>query len=493
MTGKVAAPEPAIVWFRDDLRLSDNPALNWAVATGRSLLCVYVLDDESSGSRPLGGAARWMIHQSLQALDAALGAQGGGLLFMRGAALASIVGLARESHAAGVFWNRRYGAAERAVDASVKSALAERGVVAESGNGALLREPWTIKNQAGEPFRVFSAFWRACARAGEIEAPTPAPTRLSFFEATDKVLAQFVALDDLGLTPKKPDWAGGLRQNWPAGESAARARLAEFIDYGLRGYATGRDAPGKARTSRLSPYLRSGAISPRQIWSAVESARHAGGKASAADCDKFLAELGWREFSYHLLFHFPDLARRNFNPRYDAFAWRSDAQALRAWQRGQTGYPLVDAGMRELWATGIMHNRVRMVAASFLIKHLLLDWRNGEDWFWDTLVDADPASNAASWQWVAGSGADAAPYYRIFNPVLQGEKFDSEGAYVKRWVPELAGLPASLIHRPWTASPLELERAGVRLGVDYPSPIVDHDFARRRALDTLAAMKGAEL
>jgi len=492
MTDEIAASGPAIVWFRDDLRLSDNPALNRAAATGRPLLCVYVLDDESPGIRPLGGAARWMAHQSLRALDAALGAQGGRLHYLRGGALDSLVGLARKSGAAAVFWNRRYGAAERELDASVKTTLLANGVRAESDNGALLREPWTISNQAGEPFRVFSAYWRACGRAGETESPAPAPKRLSFFEAPNEVLARTVALDDLALTPKKPDWAGGLRQNWLGGEGAAQARLAEFIDHGLRGYATGRDAPGKAHTSRLSSYLRSGAISPRQIWSAVESARHAGGKASAADCDKFLAELGWREFSYHLLFHFPNLASRNFNPRYDSFAWRADAKALRAWQRGRTGYPLVDAGMRELWATGIMHNRVRMVAASFLIKHLLIDWRSGEEWFWDTLVDADPASNAASWQWVAGSGADAAPYYRIFNPVLQGEKFDSEGAYVKRWVPELAALPASLVHRPWMATPAELASAGVRLGGDYPAPIVDHDFARKRALDTLAAMKGAE-
>ena len=492
MTERHAAPGPAIVWFRDDLRLSDNPALNRAAAMGRPLLLVYILDDESADVRPIGGAARWMLHQSLAALERDLALRGGALLLMRGPALELIGWLARESGAAAVFWSRRYGACERAVDASVKSALAQSGVRAESDNGALLREPWTIKNQAGEPFRVFSAYWRACARAGETEGPTSGAGRLSFFPASKKVLAQSLTLDQLALIPTKPDWASGMRQTWVGGEAAAQARLAEFIDHGLRGYASGRDAPGEAHTSRLSPYLRSGAISPRQIWSAIEPARHAGGKASTADCDKFLAELGWREFSYHLLFHFPDLARRNFNPRYDAFAWRSDAQALRAWQRGRTGYPLVDAGMRQLWATGIMHNRVRMVAASFLIKHLLIDWRSGEEWFWDTLVDADPGSNAASWQWVAGSGADAAPYYRIFNPVLQGEKFDAEGAYVKRWLPELARLPPSLVHRPWTAAPLELDSAGVRLGVDYPAPIIDHDFARKRALETLAAMKGGE-
>ena len=479
---------PALVWFRDDLRLSDNPALNRAVASGRPLVFVYILDDQSQGIRPLGGAARWMLHQSLAALAAALQQRGGQLLYMRGAAAEAIDWLSRQCGASAVYWNRRYGGAERALDAGVKVALSARGVLAESDNAALLREPWTIKNQAGEPFRVFSAYWRACLRTPEVAPPAPAPKHLRTFALSPNIPQRTASLADLALEPQKPDWAGGLRQAWPAGELAAQARLADFLDAGLNGYASGRDRPDKPLTSRLSPYLRFGVISPRQIWHAVEAARHAGGKASPADFDKFLAELGWREFSYHLLFHFPDLATRNFQPRFDAFSWRDDASALEAWRRGRTGYPLVDAGMRELWTTGYMHNRVRMVAASLLIKHLLIDWRKGEEWFWDTLVDADPASNAASWQWVAGSGADAAPYYRIFNPVLQGEKFDPDGAYVKRWAPELANLPPALVHRPWVASPVELAAAGVRLGHSYPRPIVDHDAARKRALATLAAM-----
>jgi deoxyribodipyrimidine photo-lyase len=484
------ADAPAIVWFRDDLRLSDNPALTRAVATGRPVVCLYILDERSADIRPLGGAARWMLHQSLHALDASLRERGGELVLMRGAALEIVERIARECAAGACFWNRRYGAAERAVDGAAKSALAALGVAAESDNGALLREPWTIKNQAGETFKVFSAFWRACQRSPAIAPPAPAPKNIKFQAAPASLKA--LRLNDLWLLPTKPDWAAGLRAQWRAGEAAAQARLAAFLDEGLNGYASGRDRPDQPNTSRLSPYLRFGAISPRQIWHAAEAGRH-GRNASALDCDKFLAELGWREFSYHLLFHFPDLATRNFQSRFDGFAWRDDPEGLEAWRRGRTGYPLVDAGMRELWATGIMHNRVRMVVASFLIKHLLIDWRRGEEWFWDTLVDADPASNSASWQWVAGSGVDSAPYYRIFNPVLQGEKFDPDGAYVKRRAPELGKLPPKLVHRPWSATSDELASAGITLGVDYPRPIVDHDFARKRALAAFAAMNGSSL
>jgi deoxyribodipyrimidine photo-lyase len=339
----------------------------------------------------------------------------------------------------------------------------------------LLREPWTLATQSGTPFRVFTPFWRALRERGAPPSPLPAPNHLTA-HAWPRGLAR-TTLDALELEPKNPDWAAPLRAVWRRGEAGAQAALRQFLEHGLRDYVEGRDRPHQEATSRMSPYLRFGHISPRQLWHAAPAA------------DKFLSELGWREFSYYLLFHSPDLATRNWQPAYDAMAWRHDKPALRAWQRGQTGYPLVDAGMRQLWQTGWMHNRVRMVAASFLIKHLLLDWRLGEAWFWDTLVDADPASNPASWQWVAGSGADAAPYYRIFNPVLQGRKFDPAGAYVRRWVPELAALPAALIHEPWTAKPAALRAAGVRLGQTYPLPIVDHDAARARALTAWQATR----
>ena len=481
-----SASSPAIVWFRDDLRVADNPALCRAAASGRALICVYVHEGDGAIGRPLGGAARWMLHGALGALDAQLRRRGGALLLSRGAAGPAIEALAATTSAGAVFWNRRYGGPEREADATLKASLAARGVAAHSANASLMREPWSVANADGKPFRVFSAFWRAFARQGEVDPPEPAPERLAFHELPPAALS----LAELRLTPRKPDWSAGLAEAWPAGEAAAHGRLGAFLEGPLRGYGKGRDRPDRAGTSRLSPYLRCGAISPRQAWAAAASAQHAGGGAGAGDFDKFRAELGWREFSYHLLYHFPELARRNFQPRFDAMAWRGDASGLEAWRRGRTGYPLVDAGMRELWATGWMHNRVRMVVASFLIKHLLVDWRQGEVWFWDTLVDADPASNAASWQWVAGSGADAAPYYRIFNPVLQGEKFDPDATYVKRWVPELAGLPPHLAHRPWTATPAELAAAGLRLGEDYPLPIVDHALARQRALAAHAALRG---
>ena len=463
---------PVIVWFRDDLRLADNPALHAAVAAGRPLICVFVFDEESEGMRPLGGAAKWWLHGSLAELDKALGVFGGGLHILRGRGDEVIEALAAETKAAGLYWNRRYDEAGRAVDTRLKTALKARGMEAESFNGGLFHEPWTVRNKSGAPFRVFAAFWRAARGNGDPPLPIPAPVKVSFYAARPEMT---VALDDLALEPSKPDWAGGLREAWHRGEVAGQRQLETFLEESLGGYTANRDRPDRPATSRLSPYLRFGNISPRQIWHAAMAS------GRSPDLDKFLAELGWREFSYHLLYHQPDLATHNFQPRFDAMPWVKDAAALRAWQRGQTGYPIVDAGMRELWTTGWMHNRVRMIIASFLAKHLLIDWREGEAWFWDTLVDADPANNPASWQWVAGSGADAAPYFRIFNPILQGEKFDPDGAYVRRWVPELAALPNSAIHKPWTAKP------AVKA---YPAPIIDHDFARRRALDAFAETKG---
>ena len=421
----------------------------------------------------------------LDALSDGLAARGGRLFFFRGPAADLIERLAVDSRAAAIYWNRRYDEAGQLVDKKLKAALRQRGLVVESFNGHLLHEPWTMAKQ-GKPFRVFSAFWRAACRLGAPPRPIPAPQTLSFSVLPPALGARVVALADLALEPKSPDWAGGLRATWQRGEPGAQACLERFLTGGLPGYATNRDRPDKPNTSRLSPYLRFGNISVRQVWHAAMAAmvsRDSG--IGEQDLEKFLSELGWREFSYHLLHHHPDLARRNLRARFDFTPWRMDPVALRAWQHGQTGYPFVDAGMRELWTTGWVHNRVRMVAASFLVKHLLMDWRQGEAWFWDTLVDADPANNAVNWQWVAGSGADAAPYFRIFNPVLQGERFDPDGVYVKRWVPELSGLPSSLIHRPWAATAAQLAAAGVCLGEAYPNRIIEHDEARRRALAAL--------
>ncbi|HSI41057.1 MAG TPA: deoxyribodipyrimidine photo-lyase [Xanthobacteraceae bacterium] len=466
---------PAIVWFRDDLRLADNPALDSAVATGRPLVLIYVLDQFSPDLRPLGGAARWWLGRSLASLARSVEAKGGRLLLRRGPAGAVLPALAAECNARAVFWNRRYGAAEIAVDTDVKSALIAGGVEARSFNGALLAEPWSVLNRAGQPFRVFTPFHRTAA---EHDVPDPLKAPAQTLTGPD---LPSEPLDSWQFEPRQPDWAGGLRETWVPGEAGALARLDTFLDEGLAGYALGRDRPDLAHVSRLSPHLRFGDISPRQILAAVRAA-----KAPPGDVAKFVAELYWREFSYHLLFHFPDLERRNFQPRFDAMAWRDDPDLLAAWQRGRTGYPLVDAGMRQLWREGWMHNRVRMVAASFLIKHGLIDWRLGEAWFWDTLVDADPASNAASWQWVAGSGADAAPYFRIFNPVIQGAKFDPHGDYIRRYVPELAQVPLSAVHAPWLGGTQLRGAAGC-----YPPPAVAHAEARDRALAAFEAVKAA--
>ncbi|MHB2166154.1 cryptochrome/photolyase family protein [Alsobacter sp. R-9] len=481
--------QPVIVWFRDDLRLADNPALAGAVATGSPVLCVFIHDETSPGVRALGGAARWWLHHSLAALAASLRLRGSDLLVLNGPAREVMASLASATSPRAVFWNRRYTAAGIAVDTQVKADLRGAGIQAESFNAALLYEPWQVKSKTGEPLKVFSPFWRAALASGDPPAPSPAPQSWTPAEHPTSLPAR-VTLDDLKLRPTGPDWAGGMREAWVPGEAGAAERLSTFIEDEFAGYAAQRDRPDRASTSQLSPFLRFGEIGARQVWHAASAAVMSGRtRASGTDLQKFLAELGWREFSYHLLYQRPDMDRVNIQAKFDAFPWRSDEAALRAWQRGRTGYPIVDAGMRQLWQTGWMHNRVRMIAASFLIKHLLVDWRLGEDWFWDTLVDADPANNAASWQWVAGSGADAAPYFRIFNPILQGEKFDPDGSYVRQFVPELAGLPPDVIHQPWTASPARLAAAGVRLGETYPRPIVDHDAARQRALDALAAVK----
>jgi deoxyribodipyrimidine photo-lyase len=477
---------PRIVWLRDDLRLDDQPAL--AAAAGGPLLIVYILDEETPGLRRLGGASKWWLAHSLAALARDLAAIGARLDVLRGASAATIGALAAACEARGLFWTRRYGAAEIALDAAIKADLRARGLEARSFNGQLLREPWEVATGDGAPFRVFSAFWRRSRAIGPLPAPSAAPTRLVAAPWPDTAPAR-VSIEELGLTPARPDWSGGLAQEWRPGESGAHARLAAFVGAALGNYAQARDRPDGATTSRLSPHLRFGEISPRRVARAIEDAAASGG-APAGAAEKYLAELGWREFSYALLHAFPDLATRNWQSRFDAFPFQDDEAGFAAWTRGRTGYPIVDAGMRELWRTGFMHNRVRMIAASFLVKHLLCDWRRGEAWFWDTLCDADPANNPASWQWVAGSGADAAPYFRIFNPVLQGEKFDADGGYVRRWVPELAKLDRSAIHAPWLAPPEVLREAGVALGATYPAPIVDHAFARRRTLAAFAATRG---
>ncbi len=461
---------PVIVWFRDDLRLADNPALSAACKSGAPVVPIFVLDDETPGIRPLGGAARWWLHHSLESLSNDLAARGCRLILRRGAVRDIIPKIADEIGATTVFWNRRYGAAAD-VDSNIAKALDAAGITVQTYKANLLFEPDEIVSKSGDPFKVYSAFWRAALDHGPPRSPLPAPPEIP----TPRGDIDSLRLDTFALLPRSPDWAGGIRDTWQPGEASALRRLEHFVDDGLASYAAERDLPATAGTSRLSPHLRFGEISAFQVWNGAG----AEGKSAA----KFRAEIGWREFCYHLLGQFPALADRNFKPAFDKFPWAKPGDGvLKAWQRGRTGYPIVDAGMRQLWQTGWMHNRVRMVVASFLTKHLLLDWRVGEAWFWDTLVDADPANNPAGWQWVAGSGADAQPYFRIFNPVLQGEKFDPKGAYVRTFVPEISDLPDRFIHKPWEASPLELKSAGIELGTSYPAPIVDHATARRRAL-----------
>jgi deoxyribodipyrimidine photo-lyase len=481
---------PYIVWFRDDLRLSDHPALHAASNAGAPVIGLYMLDEQGDaprgpGDRPLGDAARWWLAQSLRALQRSLKSAGTSLVMRQGPAAKVIAALARETDAETVLWNDIAQAPHQATARQVAAALAEIGVGSQSFPGDLLAAPSTIRNQEGRGLRVFTPFWRRVQTLGDPPTPLPAPKAL---RPGPNVASD--AIESWHLEPRHPDWAGGLRETWQPGEISAQARLHAFLEDGVAGYATDRDRPDRRGTSGLSPHLRFGEISPRQVWHAAHFAA-AERPDRSGDIDKFLSELGWREFCRHLLFDVPNLAQRNLQPSFDVFPWRHDEKALRAWQRGRTGYPIVDAGMRELWHTGVMHNRVRMVVASFLVKHLLIDWRWGEQWFWDTLVDADPGSNPANWQWVAGSGADAAPYFRVFNPILQGEKFDSEGGYVRRWVPELAQLPADVIHRPWTAAPLELASAGVELGKTYPAPIVDHKMGRERALEAYAKVRRA--
>ncbi|MCP4618566.1 MAG: deoxyribodipyrimidine photo-lyase [Bradyrhizobium sp.] len=477
----MTSPQPIAVWFRDDLRLSDHPALHAAAESGAPVICFYVFDEKSQ-PRPPGGAARWWLSQSLRALQASLQSAGAQLVLRKGDAATVIAQIASETQARAVYWNDIAQAPHRAVAENVTATLGDDGVASKSFAGDLLVAPENIRNKEHRGLRVFTPFWRRLQSSGDPPSPLPAPKKLL---AGPRLASD--ALESWQLEPTHPDWAGGLREGWKPGEAAAQRRLKAFLA-NAAGYAGERDRPDRNGTSRLSPHLRFGEISPRQVWHAARfaAAEH---PRLAADIDKFLSELGWREFCRHLLYDVPDLAERNLQSSFDAFPWKHDARALRAWQRGQTGYPIVDAGMRELWHTGVMHNRVRMVVASFLVKHLLIDWREGEKWFWDTLVDADAGSNPANWQWVAGSGADAAPYFRVFNPILQGEKFDPDGDYVRRWVPELAQLPNKMIHQPWEATPLELASAGVELGKTYPHPIIDHKAGRERALKAYASIR----
>lgn len=476
-----------LVWFRLDLRLADHLALDWALQRGGPVIPVFVWAPDEEAPWAPGAASRWWLHHSLEQLHAALVARGSRLVIRRGPSSSVLAELVRETGAGAVVWTRRYEPAVRVRDAAVAEALQAAGVATHEASGGLLFEPEFVATKDRRPYQVFTPFWKACLATPAPARPLSAPRDLHgpiSWPAS-------VALADLALLPAR-DWAKGLRAAWTPGEAGAADRLARLLLERLPDYADGRDQMGKDLTSRLSPHLHFGEISPRQVWHAASAlARQGGLPGTGRGAEKFLTEVGWREFAHHLLWHFPHTPLEPLRAEFARFPWREDATALRRWQQGRTGYPVVDAAMQELWRSGWMHGRARMLVASFLVKDLLLSWQDGARWFWDTLVDADLASNTLGWQWTAGCGADAAPYFRVFNPVTQGTKFDAQGDYVRRWVPALGRLPGALIHQPWEASPVELMAAGVELGRTYPERIVDHGAARERALAALATLKGS--
>ncbi len=480
-----------LLWFRQDLRLEDNPALQAALVAAReqgaALLPVYILDDAGEWGWQAGGASRWWLHHSLAALDRALRERGSRLVLAQGDTEAILHELIGATQSRSLYFNRRYELSAVARDSWIEDGLAQEGVEVRTFNGALLHEPHTIANKQGRPFQVFTPYWRHCLT---LPVENPVALERGAFPAP-KAWPRSLILDDLKLLPTIP-WDAEFGSAWTPGEEGAQKRLAQFAARSMADYAEGRDRPAEDGTSRLSPHLHFGELSPRQIWAEVKRlSRSSGVFPPSKGAQVFLAEVGWREFAHHLLFHFPYTAELPLREEFERFPWAEDpgGRKLRAWQRGQTGYPIVDAGMRQLWRTGWMHNRVRMIAASFLLKHLRLPWQEGARWFWDTLVDADLSSNTLGWQWSAGCGADAAPYFRIFAPVLQGTKFDPEGEYVRRWVPELARVPRKYVHAPWEAGAATLAAAGVKLGETYPHPIVDHAQARDAALAAFKSLR----
>ena len=482
---------PTLLWFRQDLRLQDNPALQAAMARGAAVIPVYILDDAGDGKWPAGGASRWWLHHSLASLDATLRMHGSRLVIARGNARGVLRELVNATEAGAVYWNRRYEPAGIARDRAIKTEFAAGGIETTSFNSALLNEPHTIKNKQDRPFQVFTPYWRNC-----LALPVAAPAKFaSQVIPPPAKWPRSLELGDLSLLPPVK-WTLGLADTWQPGEAGGAKRLRLFAARAMASYADQRNRPDVDGTSMLSPWLHYGEIGPRQIWAAVKAhSKESGIFPPSNGARVFLSEVGWREFAHHLLFHFPSTPEQPLREEFAHFPWANDPGGMKlgAWQRGITGYPFVDAGMRQLWHSGWMHNRVRMVVASFLVKHLRLPWTEGAAWFWDTLVDADLANNTLGWQWSAGCGADAAPYFRIFAPVLQGVKFDPNGDYVRRWVPELAKLPTSHLHAPWEAPADVLAAAGVRLGDTYPRPLVDHGEARAAALAAFKQLRSGQM
>ncbi|HXJ55798.1 MAG TPA: deoxyribodipyrimidine photo-lyase [Verrucomicrobiae bacterium] len=503
----MTAPAPALLWLRNDLRLADNPALHAAIQDGRPVVPVFIWAPDEENPWAPGGASKWWLHQSLRALEAGLRSLGSRLILRAGASLTTLQSLVKETGAKAVFWNRRYEPAVSARDQKIKTAFKSSGLETDSFNAALLHEPWTILNQSRKPFQIFTPFWAHCLTRTDPPEPFPAPARLP----VPVHWPESLSLEALALEPSH-HWAAGFKSVWTPGEPGAQRQLQRFLREALGHYRDQRDRPDLPGTSRLSPHLHFGEIGPRQIWHGLASASgttagQPGEPTEATSLTRkrrratvggvswrehqFLTEVGWREFAHHLLYHFPHTPAEPLREEFKKFPWHANEAFLQAWQKGRTGYPIVDAGMRELRTTGWMHNRVRMVVASFLVKDLLISWNEGAHWFWDALVDADLAGNTLGWQWTAGCGADAAPYFRVFNPISQGEKFDPNGTYVRRWCPELARMPDNWVHHPWEAPPDVLQEAGVELGRTYPEPILSHAIAREVALEAFSQMKRA--
>jgi deoxyribodipyrimidine photo-lyase len=468
--------KPSIVWFRQDLRLEDHPALIAAIQKGGPVIPVFIWAPEEEGEWAPGAASRWWIHYSLDSLQQDLKSLGLNLIIRQHASLNALKDLIKQTGADTVFWNRRYSPLIIQRDAFIKSELQKEGIKTQSFNGRLLFEPWTVFNKEKKPFKVFTPFWKHCLTLGEPEAPLKRPTKAIPYDST----LDSVSIKLLGLLPSI-QWDEGIKEYWKPGEAEAQAKLKEGLNKVIEEYAEQRDRPDVKGTSDLSPYLHHGEITSRMIWYEVK--KKFGDSLLA---QPYLRQLMWREFAYSLLYYYPNTTHEPMYPKFAAFPWKKDYQGLLAWQKGQTGYPIVDAGMRQLWSRGWMHNRVRLIVGSFLVKDLLIPWQEGAKWFWNTLVDADLANNTMGWQWIAGCGADAAPYFRIFNPVTQGEKFDVTGNYVRTWVPEIAALPDKYLQKPWEAPEEVLRQAGITLGVTYPKPIVDHAKAREKALEAFA-------
>ena len=468
----------SIHWFRKDLRLADNPSLHFAAQNG-PITPIFILDTVNNTQKEfnLGEASSWWLHYSLNSLNESLGDR---INCFSGDPLKIIEQLISAYEIESFSWNRCYSPWEIERDTKIKSLLKDNDIEVKTFNASLLWEPWEILKDDNTPYKVFSPFYRkGCLKKHAGPREVVAKNDYSF---SDK-LASSSDIDSLNLLPKH-HWKDKLNKHWKIGEESAMEKYIHFRDNGLTGYKEGRNFPAQENVSVLSPHLHFGEISPHQIWFDNKSA------CPEKDVAHFHSELGWREFSYYLIYHFPFMCTENLNKRFDKFPWSENQDFLLAWQKGKTGYPIVDAGMRQLWETGYMHNRVRMIVASFLVKNLLIDWRVGMEWFNDCLCDADLANNTASWQWTAGSGADAAPYFRIFNPILQGKKFDPDGEYTKHFVPELKNLPSKFLFAPWEADDSVFEEAGINYGEDYPKPIVSIEESRDIALKAYDQIKG---